>query len=187
MNAPNSVTVARIMLIPVFMVLLLGNVPYGRWWAVLAFSIAAITDSLDGYLARRHRQVTVMGQFLDPLADKLLVSAALISLVDLNSLSAWIATLIISREFAVSGLRLMAAARGIVVPAYPLGKAKTVAQVVAIITWIVSGTNLPGWADSIGYAAYFLMGIALALTLVSGIDYFRRLWPLLAEGGLDES
>lgn len=181
MNLANKITIGRIVLIPVFMAFLLSNIPYGEWLAVIFFSLAAVTDGLDGYVARSQKQVTVFGQFLDPMADKLLISAALISLVDLHRLSAWIAMVIIGREFAVSGLRLLALGEGQVIASSRLGKVKTVFQVLAVIAWIikVNPAYSPGELLLVSSTAWALMGAAIALTLISGLDYYlksRRLW-----------
>lgn len=181
MNAANRITVLRILLIPVFMVFLLTNVSHGAWYAAAVFAIAALTDSIDGYVARSYKQVTVMGQFLDPLADKLLVSAALVALVGLGKLSAWIAILIISREFAVSGLRLVAMAEGRVIKASGLGKVKTIAQVIAIIAWIIL-PEIKAAAPvraSLDWLAIGLMTAAVALTLASFFDYFVKARDIL--------
>src|SRR5262245_7229606 len=119
MTLPNWISLGRILLIPVFMVALLGSVPGGDDLAVIVFAVAAATDSIAGYLARSRRSISTVGKLLDPLADKLLISAALISLVELNRLSAWVAMVIIAREFAVTGLRLIAASQDVVIPASP--------------------------------------------------------------------
>lgn len=172
-NIANRVTILRILLIPVFMAFLLGRLPYGDWLAVIVFTIAAVTDSIDGYLARKHKQITVFGQFFDPLADKLLISAALVALVDLGTLSAWIVMIILTREFVVSGLRLTAVARGLVIPAAPLGKIKTVSQVVAVIGWIL----MPGVVPE--FLAVILMAVAVVMTVISGVDYYFKVKPAL--------
>lgn len=171
-NLANSLTIFRILLIPVFMVFLLEFqlVPYSAAIAVAIFVLAAVTDTLDGYFARSRNAVTVFGQFLDPVADKLLISAALISLVSLGRISAWIAMLIIAREFSVSGLRLVAAASRIVIPASPLGKIKTISQVVAVVALI-----LPRFGYFLGRPlSWYLIYLAAFFTIVSGIDYFIR-------------
>ncbi|MHB0867076.1 MAG: CDP-diacylglycerol--glycerol-3-phosphate 3-phosphatidyltransferase [Thermoleophilia bacterium] len=168
----NGLTIFRILLIPVFMVFMLGLevIPDRAAIAVVIFVIAALTDTLDGYFARSRNAVTVMGQFLDPLADKLLISAALVSLVELNRISAWIAMVIISREFAVSGLRLVAAAENVVIPASSLGKVKTLSQIIAVVALI-----LPDYGDLLGHpASWYLLYLAAVLTLISGIDYFAK-------------
>ncbi len=183
MNWANRITILRILLIPVFMVFLLVSIPYGAWLAAGVFTLAALSDSLDGYVARSYKQETVMGQFLDPLADKLLVSAALVALVDLNRLSAWIAILIISREFAVSGLRVVAMAEGRVIAASSLGKVKTISQIVALIAWMILpeiGAS-PSVRVALHWLAVGLMGIAVTLTLTSFFDYFMAARDVLIE------
>lgn len=175
MNLPNAITLFRILLIPVFMAFLLGTIPYGAAFAVGTFVLAAATDSLDGYFARRRRQVTTLGAFLDPLADKLLVSSALLALVQLGKLSAWVAMVIITREFAVSGLRMVAAAEKVVIAASMMGKVKTAAQMVAVVFMIID----PGWSLWGIKPSTVLMGVAVILTLWSGIDYFVRAWDKL--------
>ncbi len=172
MNPALAVTAVRIAAIPVVMVLLLSGIPNGGWWAAGLYLAAAATDSLDGWLARSRGQVTVAGAFLDPLADKLLVTAALVSLVELGEISAWPVMIIVAREFAVTGLRLVAASEDLVIPASRLGKAKTLSQNAAILAimaphpWPV--IDMP------------LLWIALVLTVVSGAYYFlvarRRLF-----------
>lgn len=164
LNLPNSITVFRILLIPVFMTFLLGTVPGGAVLAALTFVVAAATDSLDGYFARRRSQTTVLGAFLDPLADKLLVSAALVVLVELGNVSVWVAMVIIAREFAVSGLRMVAAAEDVIIPASRWGKAKTASQVIAIVAVILHPSSL----------ATGLLMVAVVLTIISGVDYFLK-------------
>ncbi len=163
MTIATVVTTIRILLVPVFMALLLVKIPYGVFWAAAVFVLAAATDGLDGYLARSRNEVTKLGILLDPLADKLLISAALVSLVQLGRISAWVAMLIIGREFAVTGLRLIAAGEGLVIPASKLGKLKTISQIVAVVAVLIS---FPG--DQI------LLWIAVAITIWSGIDYFAK-------------
>jgi CDP-diacylglycerol---glycerol-3-phosphate 3-phosphatidyltransferase len=177
MNAANAITVTRILLIPVFLVLLFVEVPYGEYLAVAVFALAAGTDKLDGYVARRSKTVTAAGMFLDPLADKLLVSAALIALVSLEQLPAWVAMVIIGREFAVTGLRVFASAQGVSIPADRLGKLKTISQIAAIIFLLVPRAAFPG--DTI--VADVLIYTAVALTLVSGIEYFWNARDLLTK------
>ena len=184
MNLPNSLSVTRIFLVPLLVVVLLTQFEGRRILGVpkeivgaAIFVLAAITDWLDGYVARRRKQVTPFGQFIDPLADKLLVLAALISLVQMELASAWMVAVIIGREFAVTALRSIAYARGVVVPASPLGKVKMVAQIVAILALILGRNHL---------GAYVLVGqtalwVVLVAALISAADYFRRfsvtLWP----------
>src|SRR5947207_14767722 len=141
MNLPNSLTVTRIFLVPLLVVVLLtkfeGRQIFGIHKEIVGaviFALASLTDWLDGYLARRRKQITPLGQIMDPLADKLLTSAALLSLVQINLAPAWIVWLIIGRDFAVTGLRSLAYARGVVIAASPLGKIKMVAEVIAILS-----------------------------------------------------
>ena len=169
-NAALTVTGLRILAIPGVMALVLVDI--SRWWALSLYVAAATTDSLDGWLARSRGQVTVAGAFLDPLADKLLVSAALVALIETGDMTAWAAIIIITREFAVTGLRLVAVAEHLIIPASRFGKAKTLSQNVAIGTIIAPGT--PGWLDD------GLLYVALVLTILSGAYYFlmahRRLF-----------
>ncbi len=179
MNWANRVTVLRMVFIPVFLVTLLRGMPeWGPWWAAGVFTLLAITDGVDGYLARSRNEVTTFGKFLDPLADKLLVTAALVALVELGSLPSWIALVIISREFIVSGLRMVAVAEGKIIAASDYGKAKTVVQVVAIIAFLVKDTSPllrflgTEGAEYFSAASWLLMGAAVALTIISMVDYF---------------
>src|SRR5687768_10010036 len=138
MNLPNAITIARIFLVPfVVVVLLTTRFPHWEFWGVTLFLVAALTDLLDGYVARRRKQVTTLGRLLDPIADKLLISSALISLVQLQLAPAWMVVIIIGREFAVSGLRNIAASEGFTIEASPLGKGKMVLQVAAVIGLIL--------------------------------------------------
>ncbi|MDD2372270.1 MAG: CDP-diacylglycerol--glycerol-3-phosphate 3-phosphatidyltransferase [Syntrophomonadaceae bacterium] len=171
MNLPNKLTILRIILIPVFVVLLLINIPYGDYFAAAIFIVAALTDSLDGYLARRWKQVTRLGILLDPLADKLLITAALISLVQLGRIPGWIAIVIVGREFAVSGLRAIKAGDGIVIPASILGKLKTLTQVIAVLLVILEKTYRSITTLPVGHWAMY---IAVVITIISGVEYFYR-------------
>ena len=139
LNLANAITIARILLIPVFLVLLLGGIPepYGDIAAAAVFILAAATDKLDGYVARRNKQITTLGQFLDPLADKLLIAAALIALVSQGRVAAWVAMLIIGREIAVSVLRIVGVSQGVSIPADKYGKLKTVLQIVYVVYVLV--------------------------------------------------
>ncbi|MBD2862013.1 MULTISPECIES: CDP-diacylglycerol--glycerol-3-phosphate 3-phosphatidyltransferase [Paenibacillus] len=188
MNLANRITVARIFLVPVIMFFLLVNldlppirieqfsITYNQIIAVLIFIIAASTDSLDGYIARKHKLITNLGKLLDPLADKLLVSAVLVSLVDMGKLDAWIAIVIISREFAVTGLRSICAAEGIVLAASKLGKWKTAAQITAIIALLIN--NFPFAFLNIPFDL-IASWIAAIITIYSGIDYFAKNWHVI--------
>src|SRR5437868_1176658 len=168
-NVPNSLTLLRIFLVPFLVVVLLTKF-YGREWVGLTiFLIAAITDFFDGWIARRSNKITCLGALLDPIADKLLMSAAFISLVELGVARAWIVVIIIGREFAVSGLRAIAAQNGVTIAASPLGKTKTVAQVIDISLLIV-GYEL-GEFRFIGELALW---VVMLFALVSGIDYFIK-------------
>jgi CDP-diacylglycerol--glycerol-3-phosphate 3-phosphatidyltransferase len=164
-NAALTVTVARIVAIPGLMVLILADgIPDNRWWAAAVYLTAAATDSLDGWLARSRGQATVAGAFLDPLADKLLVTAALVCLVEVGDIGAWVVMIIVAREFAVTGLRLVAAAHDLIIPADRLGKAKTVAQNVAIVA-ILAPHPWPAIDDP-------LLILAVVMTVLSGVNYF---------------
>lgn len=183
MNLPNKITISRIFLIPIFIIILTIPVNWGEWdigaatlpvthfVAGLIFIIASLTDWLDGYIARKYNLITNMGKFLDPLADKLLVSAAFILLVELDLAAAWIVIAIISREFAVTGFRLVAAGEGIVLAASNMGKLKTVSQIAAIIFLMFH--NFPfSYLDF--PLATIVLYIALILTVWSGVDYFIK-------------
>jgi len=189
----NIVTSIRIALIPIFVVVFLAPWPswfpdvslrhtlefFKPWIAAAIFALLAFTDSMDGYLARSRNEVTTLGKFLDPLADKILVAAALLALVELNELPAWVVLIIIAREFLVSGLRMVVSADGHVIAASPLGKVKTVTQVIAVICFIVkSNQNLAAaigdYYDLLNLGAWLVMGVALLLTLLSMVDYFYK-------------
>src|SRR5262245_38001613 len=177
MNLPNSLTVARIFLVPVLVSVLLtkfeGRLVLGlpvELVGAAIFGLASLTDWLDGYLARRRGQVTWVGQVLDPIADKLLISATLISLVQLDLAPAWMVAIIIGREFAITGLRSVAYARGLTMPASRLGKLKMVSQVVTILLLILGWERMP-WLLLAGQAALW---VVLATALVSAFDYYRR-------------
>jgi CDP-diacylglycerol--glycerol-3-phosphate 3-phosphatidyltransferase len=183
MNLPNALTMTRIFLVPLLVVVLLtkfdGRVIFGIPKEIVGaaiFGVGAITDWLDGYLARRRKQITTLGQVIDPLADKLLTSAALISLVQMDLAPAWMVAVIIGREFAVTGLRSLAYARGVVIAASPLGKIKMVVEVVAILALIL-GHDRSGRIYMIGQASLWLVVVA---ALVSAADYFRRFNAILS-------
>jgi CDP-diacylglycerol---glycerol-3-phosphate 3-phosphatidyltransferase len=177
MNLPNALTVARIFLVPLLVVVLLTKFPapeiLGLPKEVVAagiFALAALTDWLDGYLARRRQQITMLGQLLDPLADKLLVTAALVSLVQMELAPAWMVAIILGREIWVTALRSLAQARGITIPASNLGKIKMVGQVVAILALLLGREWLP-WATALGHAALW---VVLLVAVVSAVDYYKR-------------
>ncbi len=178
MNLPNSLTIARMVLVPLLVVVLLTEFEGSRiagvpkeFVAAAIFGIASLTDWLDGYLARRRRQVTWLGQILDPIADKLLTSAAFISLIQMGLAPAWMIAVIIGRELAVTTLRGIAYARGVVIPASPLGKVKMVAQVVAILALILGEEERLQPLGTLGYAALW---VVVATALISAADYYRR-------------
>ena len=178
LNVPNSLTLLRIFLVPFLVVVLLTKFNGREYVGLAIFLLAAVTDLLDGYYARRFKQVTRLGMLLDPIADKLLVSAAFISLVEIGIAPAWMIVIIIGREFAVSGLRSIAAQQGVTIAASPLGKGKTVSQVVAIAILIL-GHEL-GQFVWLGRVALWVVVI---FALASGIDYFIRFWRgVLARG-----
>jgi len=171
MNLANKLTLSRIFLIPVFMLILLIRIPFGEYIAAIVFIIAASTDGLDGYIARKRKEVTNLGKLMDPLADKLLISTALIVLVEMKEISAWVAVVIISREFFVTGLRSLAAAEGVVIAASKLGKLKTITQIVAISALLLNDFPLSLFGITFGiYAMY----IAVAFTVWSGADYYIK-------------
>ena len=177
MNLPNTLTLVRMFLVPLLVVVLLTEFEGRRILGVsrelvaaAIFGLASMTDWLDGYLARRRRQVTWLGQMLDPIADKLLTSAAFISLVQLGLAPAWMVALIIGREFAITGLRSYAHTRGVAMPASPLGKIKMASQVTAILLLILGWGPLP-WLAPIGHVALWVVMVA---AVVSALDYYRR-------------
>lgn len=173
LNLPNFLTLLRILAVPVVVVALLDGTPHGDTLAAIVFALAALTDGLDGYIARSRDSVTNFGKLMDPLADKLLITAALISLVSLNRLPAWVAMVIIAREFAVTGLRSIAVDRGVVIAASWMGKVKTVLQIAAVFALIIFNPA-PLWAEILVY-------VALAATVVSGFDYFFGLRKRIEE------
>lgn len=164
LNLPNLLTLLRILAVPVVVVALLDETPNGDALAAGVFALAALTDGLDGYIARRRQDVTAFGKLMDPLADKLLIVAALVSLVSLGRLAAWVAMVIIARELAVTGLRAVAAERGTVISASWLGKLKTALQVGAVFA-LIAFHPAPLAVDLLVYAA-------VAATVISGADYF---------------
>jgi CDP-diacylglycerol---glycerol-3-phosphate 3-phosphatidyltransferase len=172
LNLPNTLTVIRILLVPVVVVALLDETPNGDAIAAGVFALAALTDTLDGYIARSRGSVTTFGKLMDPIADKLLVAASLIALVSLQRLAAWVAMVIIAREFAVTGLRMVAAEQGVVIQASWLGKVKTILQVAAIIC-LIAVNPAPLGVELLVYAA-------VAATVISGIDYFFGFKRMLA-------
>ncbi|HEX8855457.1 MAG TPA: CDP-diacylglycerol--glycerol-3-phosphate 3-phosphatidyltransferase [Thermoleophilaceae bacterium] len=174
LNVPNVLTVIRILLVPVLVAALLVETPRGATIAAIVFALAAFTDGLDGYIARSRQSITTFGKVMDPIADKLLIASALISLVSLNRVDAWVAMVIIAREFAVSGLRIAAGAQGAVIPASFLGKVKTVSQVAAVLALIAAGDPNAAWVQALVY-------VSVVITVVSGIDYFLNVRKRIEE------
>jgi CDP-diacylglycerol--glycerol-3-phosphate 3-phosphatidyltransferase len=173
LNLPNVLTVLRIMLVPVLVVALLGNTPAGDVLAAVVFALASLTDFIDGYLARARGSVTTFGKLMDPLADKLLIVAALLALVSLGRLAAWVAMVIIARELAVTVLRLGATQAGVVMAASTFGKVKTCLQIAAILA-AIAVHGRPLWVS-------LLLYLAVLVTVLSGLDFFFGLRRSLAQ------
>ena len=179
MNLPNKLTVLRVLMIPFFVVFMItplaeGN---GKYIALALFCIASLTDMLDGKIARKYNLVTNFGKFMDPLADKLLVCSALICLIELNALPAWMVIIIISREFIISGFRLIASDNGVVIAASYWGKFKTTFQMVSVVLLIL---DIPALA----FVTTICVWIALVLTIVSLVDYIYKNHKILTEGSI---
>ena len=174
LNLPNVLTLLRILLVPVLVVALLIETDHGDLLAAFVFALASITDAVDGYLARARNAITTFGKLMDPIADKLLIVAALVVLVSLDRLAAWVAMVIIARELTVTVTRMHANQQGVVIPAGVWGKAKTMVQVAAIFFLIAVGEPSPAWVDGLVYAA-------VAITVVSGVDYFFGLRRVLRD------
>jgi len=176
-NLPNALTVLRIFLVPLLVVVLLTRFEGHVYLGVAIFGLAVLTDYLDGFFARRRNEVTRLGILLDPLADKLLTAAALLSLVEMGLVPAWVVMIILARELAVTGLRNVAAGRGILIRASGLGKAKMATQVTAILLLLLSrllpALRIPGLVA---------LAVVVAVTLVSGADYFRLFWKDVVRG-----
>jgi CDP-diacylglycerol--glycerol-3-phosphate 3-phosphatidyltransferase len=174
LNLPNVLTLLRILLVPVLVVALLDETANGDLLAAIVFALASATDAMDGYLARTRNDITTFGKLMDPIADKLLIISALVALVSLHRLAAWVAMVIIARELTVTVTRMQATQQGVVIAANGWGKAKTIVQVAAIFALIVAGRPTPAWVDALVYGA-------VAITIVSGIDYFFGLRRVLRE------
>ena len=174
LNLPNGLTLLRILLVPVVVVALLDETAEGDLLAGIVFALASVTDAMDGYLARARNDVTTFGKLMDPIADKLLIIAALVALVSLHRLAGWVAMVIIARELTVTLTRMRATQHGVVIAANWWGKTKTIVQVAAIFLLIVVGEPTPAWVDGLVYGA-------VAITIVSGIDYFLGLRRALRE------
>lgn len=184
----NWITIIRMTFIPVFLVVLLGHfgststwADWRPWLAAAVFAVLAATDAVDGYVARTRNEVTTFGKFIDPLADKLLVTAALVGLVELRSLPGWVAIVIIGRELVVSGLRMVAVAEGVVIEASHWGKVKTVFQIVALIMFILKSAPIfQPFFPLVDAATWIVMAIALALTVWSAAVYFYHAREVIA-------
>lgn len=183
MNLPNKLTVVRVLMIPFFVWFMLpslgGEMAASKWIALAIFCIASLTDLLDGKIARKYNLVTNFGKFMDPLADKLLVGAAMICLVEMGRLPAWIVIVIISREFIISGFRLIASDNGIVIAASYWGKFKTVFQMAMIIVLIAAFEG-----SVFAVVEQILVWVSLILTIVSLVDYIRKNKEVLTQGGM---
>lgn len=192
MNLPNKLTLFRMILVPVFLILIsVKAIPFNFTLAAVVFIVAAYTDHLDGKIARRDNLITNFGKFMDPLADKLLVTSALIALVEHNMIGAWVAVVIISREFAVSGLRTIAANEGVVIAASIWGKIKTTTQIIAIVSMLIQlisthETYLIELFKSFPFLGSFFsifppvaMYVAVFFTIMSGVDYFKNGWAYI--------
>ena len=178
MNLPNKLTILRVIMIPFFIVFLLVPItPYDKWIALTIFIIASLTDLLDGKIARKYNLVTNFGKFMDPLADKLLVCSALICLIELGKIPAWMVIVIIAREFIISGFRLVASDSGVVIAASYWGKFKTTFQMIAIVLMIL---HIP----ALELLTQICIWIALILTIVSLVDYLVKNHKVLTEGSM---
>lgn len=186
LNLPNILTLARIACVPIIVLLLLGDSRQLGFWAAAVFSLASITDFVDGYLARKWEIVTVMGKFLDPLADKLIVMAAMIMLIPLQRIPAWAVFLIIARETLVTGLRSVASSEGIVIAASNLGKYKTIFQMVALIALLLHydyywlfGLRWELFHVNMHFVGIVFFYISFVLTMWSGGDYLYKFFRVL--------
>jgi len=177
-NIPNLLSLSRILSVPVFIILMLEPSPVRALLAGIVFSLASATDWLDGYLARRWGQVTKIGKLLDPIADKILIMSALVILVEIRSdiVHSWIAIVIIGREFAVTGLRSIAASEGIVIPAETVGKYKVGAQITAVLLLLLDYYLDKGWMTDLGQIALW---VAMVLAVYSAAQYFITYWNKL--------
>ena len=172
MNLPNKLTLLRIILVPVFMVVLYWGFPGATWVALAIFIIASLTDMLDGKIARKYNLVTDFGKFADPLADKMLVTAAMLWFVEIGQMPAWMLLIVICREFAVSGLRMIASDKGRVIAAGWSGKVKTASTMVCICLMLF---GIPHWLNLV------CQGVILVTTVYSGVEYFAKNWDVFQE------
>ncbi len=177
-NVPNLLSISRILSVPIFISLMLEPNPVRALLAGIVFSLASATDWLDGYLARKWGQVTKIGKLLDPIADKILIMSALVILVEIRSdvVHAWIAIIIIGREFAVTGLRAIASSEGIIIPAETVGKYKVGAQITAVLSLLLDYYLDKGWVTDVGRVALW---VAMILAVYSAVQYFRSYWSKL--------
>jgi len=177
-NVPNLLSLSRILSVPVFIILMLEPSPVRALVAGIVFSLASATDWLDGYLARKWGQVTKVGKLLDPIADKILIMAALVTLVEIRSdiVHSWMAIVLIGREFAVTGLRAIAASEGIVIPAETVGKYKVGAQITTVLSLLLYQYCDKEWMRQLGW---FALWIAMILAVYSAIQYFMKYWNQL--------
>lgn len=179
MTTANKITLLRMMLIPIFMIVLMCNIPYGDIIAMAIFAVASLTDGIDGHIARKYNQITDFGKFLDPLADKLLIATALICFVELGRIPAWMAVIIIAREFIVTGLRSVAASKGVILAAIMTGKIKTCIQIAAsICAFLFYSEPFVFGGHSI---AWYAMLISTLFTIYSGYEYLSKNWNLISE------
>jgi CDP-diacylglycerol--glycerol-3-phosphate 3-phosphatidyltransferase len=174
LNLPNVLTLLRILLVPVLVVALLDETANGDLLAAIVFALASVTDAMDGYLARTRNAITTFGKLMDPIADKLLIIAALVALVSLHRIAGWVAMVIIARELTVTVTRMQATQHGVVIAANWWGKAKTIVQVAAIFFLIAVGEPTPAWVGALVYGM-------VVITIVSGVDYFFGLRRVLRE------
>jgi CDP-diacylglycerol--glycerol-3-phosphate 3-phosphatidyltransferase len=172
-NLPNTITMLRIGVIPALFCLLFSPGPAMSLVIAILFIAAALTDLLDGYIARRYQIVTTMGKFLDPIADKLIVNTAMILMIPIGRIPAWIVAVIIIRDFAVDGIRNIASSEGMIIQASPLGKRKTLCQIFAVSALMIHYPFIGADAHTIGM---IILYIALILTVTSGIDYFLKFY-----------
>lgn len=195
MNLPNQLTIARFFLTILFVASLSVQWPWANTVGLILFILASITDYLDGEIARRRNLVTDFGKLMDPLADKIMMAAAFILLVPYHAFPAWVAITIISREFLITGLRLLAASKGVVLPADKLGKHKTIWQIVMVLYFLVllsaaemqrAGWFFIGtvWADLWKIGGPLLIVVVLVLTVCSGLGYVRKNWRVITSGAM---
>ncbi|WKV09074.1 CDP-diacylglycerol--glycerol-3-phosphate 3-phosphatidyltransferase [Thermoanaerobacterium sp. CMT5567-10] len=178
MNIANKITIARLVLVPFFIIVMLSGIKYGNIISAVLFAIASLTDKLDGYIARKYNQITNLGKFMDPLVDKIMVSSALIVLIQLGRIQSWIVIIILSREFIITGLRAIGADKGVVIAASNLGKYKTTFQIIAIISLMLNNYPFEYIFFPFSTVAIYL---ALFLTVYSGIDYIIKCRNIILE------